>query len=70
MTAMNGPKVSYKIADDIFKAGDKDRNEFITTGLVMMEHSLCDDTIGNSLAALQACSQGPSANPGSTYTEC
>ena len=53
MTAMNGPKVSYKIADDIFKAGDKDRNEFTTTGLVMMEHSLCDDTIGNSLAAFQ-----------------
>ena len=39
MTAMNGPKVWYKIADDIFKAGDKDRNEFTTTGFVMMEHS-------------------------------
>jgi len=38
MTAVNGPKISYKTADDIFKAGDKDKDgflnleEFTTTG--------------------------------------
>jgi len=38
MTAVNGPQISYKTADDIFKAGDKDKDgflnldEFTTTG--------------------------------------
>jgi len=38
MTAINGPTISYKTADDIFKAGDKDKDgflnldEFTTTG--------------------------------------
>merc|ERR550514_1996118 len=38
MTAVNGPQISYKTADDIFTAGDKDKDgylnldEFTTTG--------------------------------------
>jgi len=38
MTAVNGPQISYKTADDIFKAGDKDKDgylnldEFAATG--------------------------------------
>jgi len=38
MSAVNGPSISYKTADDIFKAGDKDKDgylnleEFTTTG--------------------------------------
>jgi len=29
MTAVNGPQISYKTADDIFKAGDKDKDGFL-----------------------------------------
>ena len=45
MTAVNGPTISYKTADDIFKAGDKDSDGYLNLdkltnpGFVMMEQS-------------------------------
>merc|ERR1719487_2412206 len=54
MSAVNGPEISYKTADDIFKAGDKDKDgylsldEFTTTGEGYGMSVKCYDRKGNT----------------------